>query len=265
MSPPILRKALGQHHLVEPSICRPLVDFLAPTGVRLLEIGPGGGVLTRLLLEAGGRVWACEVDRDWALELRRRLPHPELRLLVADAMELAWERLPAGTVVAGNLPFNVGTALIERLLLAAPGVGRAGFLVQSEVAERLAAPPGSKAYGSLSVLTAARAEARILRRVRRSHFRPPPRVDGAFVALPLHDPPLPFAELPAFAATVRSAFAQRRKTLRNSLAAAWGRPAADRAVAALGLEPRARAESLPLDTFVQLHRLRQSEAVSTDL
>ncbi len=249
-----LKKSLGQHHLVDPSLCRPLIDYLDSEGERVIEIGPGGGVLTRALLERGAEVWALEVDPEWAFELRRRIAEPGLRLAVADALDLAWEGVPTGCRVAGNLPFNVATPLIGRMLLSGWGVPKAGFLVQSEVADRLIAGPGSSDYGSLSVLVAVRARARRLGVVPRGRFRPPPRVDGAFVGFELIEPPLPRAELGAFARTVRAAFSLRRKTLRNSLASACGRPRADAAVEELGLGMRVRAEALAVEDFLRLHR-----------
>ena len=114
---------------------------------------------------------------------------------------------------------------------------RAAFLVQKEVAERIVAGPGDPGYGSFSVLVACYARASVLGRVRPGSFRPPPKVESAFVGLELHAPPLPPAEMPAFLATVRLAFGQRRKTLRNALAAGWGREEAERALAAAGLPP----------------------------
>jgi 16S rRNA (adenine1518-N6/adenine1519-N6)-dimethyltransferase len=295
-----LDKRLGQHHLVDGALARPLVGFLRPAGERVVEIGPGGGALTAELLAAGAeRVFGWELDPGWAAELARRLADPRLVPVVGDALDLDWRRLPrlaggggempagpvtdptAGPVtrttagpaaetlpesgprpllVCGNLPYNVATALIERLLTGAdPGsVPRAAFLVQKEVAERLVARPGDPAYGGLSVLVAAHAEARLLGRLRPGSFRPPPRVDSAFVGLTLRPPPLPRGEMPAFLATVRAAFAQRRKTLRNALAASWGRPAAETALAAAGLDPGTRAERLGLDDFLALHRAQGS-------
>ncbi len=221
--PPILKKSLGQHHLVDGAICRPLTAFLQPGGHRVLEIGPGGGVLTAELLAAGARVTGWELDLTWAAELRRRLHDPALTLVVGDALEIAWSRLSAPTLVAGNLPYNVATAIIERLLPHHETVPRVAFLVQREVAERLVAGPRDEAYGSLSVLVAAWAKARVLGRVRPGSFRPPPKVESAFVGFELHPPPLPPEQMPAFTAFVRLAFGQRRKTLRNALAAGWGR------------------------------------------
>jgi 16S rRNA (adenine1518-N6/adenine1519-N6)-dimethyltransferase len=139
-------------------------------------------------------------------------------------------------------------------------VPRAAFLVQWEVGERLVARPGDPAYGSLSVLVAAYAEARLLGRVRRGAFRPPPKVDGAFVALTLREPPLPAPDMPAFLATVRLAFSQRRKTLRNALASGLGKERAARVVEAFvaarpHLAPTVRAEALGVDELRALHLL----------
>jgi len=255
---PPLRKGLGQHHLVSGALCRPLVGFLAPAGERVVEIGPGGGVLTRELLTAGAlRVVGFELDPAWAFALRRSLPDARLALAVGDALDLDWSRLPAPTLVAGNLPYSVATAILERLLPHGERVPRAAFLVQKEVAERIVAGPGDPGYGSFSVLVACYARASVLGRVRPGSFRPPPKVESAFVGLELHPPPLPPAEMPAFLATVRLAFGQRRKTLRNALAAGWGREEAERALAAAGLPPGARAEELGLAELLALHAQRR--------
>lgn len=271
MRAPRIRKDLGQHHLVSGSLCRPLVEFLRPAGSRVIEVGPGGGVLTAELLAAGARVLAWEVDLAWAAELRRRSrlwaavqpahgpgrpPHGAVppAIVVEDALDLPWGRLPAPTLAAGNLPYNIATALLGALLPHHRRVPRAAFLVQREVAERLLAAPGEPAYGSLSVLVAAYARAVPLGRVRRGSFRPPPRVEGAYVGFDLQPPPLPDDEMPAFLATVRLAFAQRRKTLRNALAAGWGKDRAAAVLAALGLPDTVRAERLDLASLLALHR-----------
>ena len=254
MRKPPLKKALGQHHLVTGALCRPLIRFLAPEGERVLEIGPGGGVLTAELLAAGARALAWELDLDWAAVLRRRLPDPRLALVVGDALEIVWERLPAPTLVAGNLPYNVATAIIEDLLPHHARIPKAAFLVQKEVADRIVAAPGSDAYGSFSVIVAAYARPRILGRVKPGSFRPPPKVDSAFVGLELQPPPLPEKEMPDFIALVRLAFAQRRKTLRNSLAAGWGRERTEAVLAAAGIPERARAEELGIGEFLRIYQ-----------
>lgn len=257
MRPPILKKALGQHHLVDGAICRPLLAFLEPAGRRVLEIGPGGGVLTAELLAAGARVLGWDLDLGWTVELRRRLPDPSLSLVVGDALEIDWARLPPPILVAGNLPYNVATVIIERLLPHHAVVPRAAFLVQKEVADRLVAGPRDEAYGSLSVLVAAWARARILGRVRPGSFRPPPKVDSAFVGFELHPPPLQPETMPAFVAFVRLAFGQRRKTLRNALAAGWGRERAERVLAAAGVRERVRAEELGLEEFLRIWKVEE--------
>jgi 16S rRNA (adenine1518-N6/adenine1519-N6)-dimethyltransferase len=262
---PRLKKGLGQHHLVAGSLCRPLVDFLEPGGQRVVEVGPGGGVLTGELLAAGAHVLAWEVDLEWAMELRRRLAggvdgamgSGKLAVVVGDALDIPWGRLPAPTLAAGNLPYNIATALLGALLPHHRQVPRAAFLVQREVAERLLAAPGDPAYGSFTVLVAAYSRVMPLGRVRRGSFRPRPKVEGAYVGFELRPPPLPEEDMPAFFATVRLAFAQRRKTLRNALAAGWGKERAAAVLASLGLPETARAERLGLAELLALHRRAQ--------
>ncbi|MEE8137973.1 MAG: 16S rRNA (adenine(1518)-N(6)/adenine(1519)-N(6))-dimethyltransferase RsmA [Thermoanaerobaculia bacterium] len=257
MSGTRLRKRLGQHHLRSGALCRPVLDFLHPGGRTVLEIGPGGGVLTRELLRAGARVLSCELDPEWAFRLARDPALRPVSLVLGDALDLAWERLPRGTLVAGNLPYGISTVLIGRLLARSEGVARAAFLVQLEVALRLAAGPGDPDYGALSVLTQARAAVTVLGRVARGSFRPVPKVGGAFVGLVRRPPPLPASRMPEFAATVRLAFARRRKTLRNALAAGWGRERTEEVLGALGIERRVRSEQLTLEDFVAIHRRHQ--------
>lgn len=249
----VLKKRLGQHHLRDTSLCRPLVDFLAPAGRLVVEIGAGGGVLTTALLDAQARVLAWELDPAWALRVAQSLPvGRQLHIVCGDALELPWHRLPVGCSVAGNLPYNVATPLIDRLLSHGGTVERAGVLVQLEVAERLVAEPGSKAYGAFSVLVQARAEARLLARVRPGSFVPPPRVESAFVGLELRPWPGLEGRLPALRELVYAAFGQRRKTLRNALASRWPVPIAAAAIEASGLAPAVRAEQLAVVDFVEL-------------
>lgn len=256
MPSPALKKRLGQHHLRDGGLCRPLLEFLGVERQRVLEIGPGGGVLTARLLAAGARVVACEVDPEWAFALRRRLRGApgRLAIAVADACDLDFRRLAPPTLVAGNLPFNVATRIVEALLPHAAVVPRAAFMVQKEVAERLVARPGDSAYGALSVEVAAQAAARYLGTVRPGSFRPPPRVAAAFVGLELHAPPLAPHDMRDFRRLVRIAFAQRRKTLRNTLAAGLGRDLGHQILAAAGLGERRRAGELAVADFVELFR-----------
>lgn len=256
----MLRKRLGQHHLRDSALCRPLVEYLDPAGWRVIEIGPGGGVLTEALLAAGARVTAWELDRDWTFEMARRFAsESRLRLVNADALTLPWERITSPFKVAGNLPYNVATVLIDRMLDHGTRIARAAFMVQLEVAQRLVAGPGTKAYGAASVLTAARAQARILARVRPGSFIPAPKVESAFVGLePRREAPT-LSELDELRSLVFAAFGQRRKTLRNSLATRWPRARVEVAIEQAGLRPDVRAEQLSCAEFGEL--LNQLHAV----
>jgi len=254
---PRLKKGLGQHHLRHPGLCRPLIDFLSPAGDRVVEVGPGGGVLTEALLAADARVTAWELDLAWAFTVARRLNSPDLKIVVGDALEVPWELLPDGIKIAGNLPYNVATHLLDAMLEAGGRLRRLGVLVQLEVAERIVAEPGSKAYGALSVLTRARAEARLLGRVRAGSFVPPPKVESAFVGLTPRADRLTGECWIELRRLVHAAFGQRRKTLRNALSARWPRDEVADAIATVGVEADARAEQLPLEVFVSLSdRLR---------
>lgn len=252
MATPLYKKRYGQHHLKSGALCRPLIEYLRPEGQRVLEIGPGGGVLTAELLAVGAQVLACEVDVEWAFELRRRLPRQGLTTVVLDALRLPWEHLPAPTLAAGNLPFNVGTRLIENLLPHHQRVPRAGFMLQKEVADRLVARPSTKAYGALTVLVEAYARTTYLGTVKPGSFHPPPKVAAAFVGMELRPPPFDPADRSAFRRLVHLAFGQRRKTLKNALSGAIGREAAAALVAEAGFDERVRAEALGLEEMLQL-------------
>ena len=255
MERPRLKKSLGQHHLREPGLCRPLIDFLRPRGDDVVEVGPGGGVLTEALLGVGARVTAWELDRAWAFAVARRLPREDLRVVIGDALDLPWDRLPRGCKVAGNLPYNVATPLLDAMLGAGQRIAAIGVLLQLEVAERLVAPPGSKVYGALSVLTQARAVPRILARVLPGSFVPPPKVGSAFVGLaPRQDQPSA-ERLAELRRLVYAAFGQRRKTLRNALGARWPREQVVAAIEDAGLTADVRAEQVPLAVFLELSDL----------
>ena len=256
-SRPALRKSLGQHHLRSGELCAPILRYLDAEDSLVVEIGPGGGVLTVELLRCGARVIALELDRSWAFHLARRLHSERLTLAIADALAVSWVGLAPSARVAGNLPYSISTALIERLLDQAPEGLRAAFLVQREVVARLLASPGSKDYGALTVIFAARARAESLGRVKPGSFVPPPKVESAFIGFEVLPRLGPAADRwPTFKATVRAGFKRRRKTLLNSLAASWGREESRRILAAADCDPGRRAESLSLDEWQRLHRAR---------
>jgi 16S rRNA (adenine1518-N6/adenine1519-N6)-dimethyltransferase len=252
------RRALGQHFLRDAGIAHAIVELLAPTARDLIvEIGPGEGALTGELARRAGRVIALEVDRLLLARLRQRLPGVEV--LEADARTWDYGRLqrPDGgrVLVVGNLPYSVGKPIVAALLDARRALDAMALMLQREVAERLAAPPGGKVYGALSVLTQAVCEVDLALRVPPGAFRPPPQVESAVIRIvPRRQGRVP-PELEArFREVVRAAFASRRKTLANALGGRLGlslkkiREAADLS----GVDPGRRAETLTIEEFVSL-------------
>jgi 16S rRNA (adenine1518-N6/adenine1519-N6)-dimethyltransferase len=252
------RRALGQHFLRDAGIARAIVDLVAPTARDLVvEIGPGEGALTGELARRAGRVIALEVDRALLERLRRRLPAVEA--LEADARTWDYGALarPDGgrVLVVGNLPYSVSKPIVAALLEARAVLDALALMLQREVAERLAAPPGGKVYGALSVLTQAVCDVELALRVPAGAFRPPPQVESAVVRLT----PLARARVPPhlearFRDVVRAAFAQRRKMLANALAAGLGLSlgVVREAATTSGVEPGRRAETLTIEEFVSL-------------
>ncbi|MCK6504405.1 16S rRNA (adenine(1518)-N(6)/adenine(1519)-N(6))-dimethyltransferase RsmA [Myxococcota bacterium] len=245
------RKRFGQHFLASDGIVDRILAAadLAP-GQPVLEIGPGPGVLTAALLRAGAAVTAVELDRDAALHLRGLLP--QVALVEGDATQVALEPLlpGAGWVCVSNLPYNVGTRILLRLLEHRPPFSRLVLMLQREVAERLWAPPGDRGRGSLSVAVQARATVERICKVPPGAFVPPPKVESAVVLLRPHaSPDLP----PGLDALLRTGFAAPRKTLRNNLRA-LGDDLAEAAMTRAGVDPGARPAALPLEGWLALAR-----------
>jgi 16S rRNA (adenine1518-N6/adenine1519-N6)-dimethyltransferase len=246
-----------------------IVSLVRPTAADLVvEIGPGEGALTGRLAGAAGRFVALEVDAALAARLAARIaPSPTVEIRHADALAFDWTSLPAlrpdptgRMLVVGNLPYSVGKPILMALAEAAPALAVAAptemaLMLQKEVAERVAAPPGDRTYGSLSVLTQCAAEVRLAFTVPPGAFRPPPLVDSAVLHLrALSRPPVAIADPRRFRALVRAAFSQRRKSLANALAAGLGLPVerARALLAAAGIDPGRRAETLSLAEFARV-------------
>ena len=223
-------------------------------GQHLVEIGPGQGALTRGLLQRAGELDAIELDRDLLEPLRRRCaPLGTLHLHNADALKFDFRSLvndERRLRLVGNLPYNISTPLLFHLIDQADVIDDMHFMLQKEVVERMAAGPGSKTYGRLSVMLQLSCEVTPLFDIGPESFDPPPKVDSSVVRLrPLASPRIAASALPAFGAFVAAAFAQRRKTLRNNLK---GMLDADR-IAALGVDPGTRSETLSIDDLLRLH------------
>jgi 16S rRNA (adenine1518-N6/adenine1519-N6)-dimethyltransferase len=251
-------KALGQNFVIDPNTVRRIVRAaeVRPDDV-VVEVGPGLGSLTLGLLAAADRVVAVEVDPVLATELpvtvQARLPGraDRLEVVVQDALRLTGVPGPQPTAFVANLPYNVAVPVLLRLLEHLPSLRAGLVMVQAEVADRLAAPPGSRTYGVPSVKAAWYAEVRRAGAVGRTVFWPAPHVDSGLVAFTRRDPPPGDRE--AVFAVVDAAFAQRRKTLRAALAGWAGSPAqAEERLRAAGLDPSARGEVLTVDDFARL-------------
>jgi 16S rRNA (adenine1518-N6/adenine1519-N6)-dimethyltransferase len=257
-------RALGQHFLRDRSVADRIVDLVAPTARDLVvEIGPGRGALTETLAARAGRLLALEIDPELAARLRERMAgaaHVEIRH--ADAHRFDYPGLralvpdPGGRLLAvGNLPYSVGKPILAALVEAAPPIDEMALMLQKEVAERVAAAPGGKTYGALSVLTQIRCAVRLAFAVPPGAFSPPPQVDSAVLHLAAHrPPPVPVADPARFAMVVRAAFSQRRKSLANALAGGLGigTQAARRLVESAGLDTARRAETLSVAEFARL-------------
>jgi 16S rRNA (adenine1518-N6/adenine1519-N6)-dimethyltransferase len=257
-------KRWGQHFLCDGGVARRIVET-AEVGAEtcLLEIGPGLGALTDELAARAGRLYLVEIDRRLADRLAERYAdNPAVRILEGDVLALPLGELieePSVTVVA-NLPYNITTPVLFRLLELRARFQRAVLMVQREVATRLAARPGGPAYGATSVAVQAFAEVRILFGVSRRSFLPRPEVDSSVVDVRWSvEPRADIGEPEAFRELVRAAFGQRRKMLRNALAALAGRRGFDasgarEAFRRAEVDPAARAETLDLVAFARLAR-----------
>ena len=245
------RRDLGQNFVADANTVRRIASLsgVGP-GDRVVEIGAGLGSLTLALADTGAEVTAVEVDTGVVAVLRDAVAdRANVTVVEADAMRVDWQALLAGgerwTLVA-NLPYNVATPLVCDLLDDVPSIESMLVMVQREVAERFAAPPGNKQYGAVSVKIAYWATARIAGHVPASVFVPRPNVESALVRIDRREPPAVDRE--ALFALVRTAFGQRRKMLRRSLAAAIKPAAFD----AAGVSPEARPEQLAIDDWVRL-------------
>ena len=245
------RKRFGQHFLTDAATQERILATLrlAPSD-RVVEIGAGAGALTGGLLAEAAGVLAIEIDRDLARGLARRLP--KARVLRGDALRVPWRRLfgvlaalERRTRVVGNLPYNIATPLLALLFERARQVHDFHFMVQAEVADRLVAQPGSKAYGKLSVLAQHHCETQRLFEVPPACFSPPPKVQSAFVRLRAA-PDAARCDADALREVLRVCFGQRRKVLAGALRAL------DCDAAALRVDARARAEDLTVRDYAAI-------------
>ena len=252
-------KTLGQHYLADPNTARKVARLgRAGPSETVLEVGPGLGSLTLALREAGAAVVAVEADPRLLPALAEVLgDDPGVRVEVADALAVDLAALaPSARRLVANLPYNIAATLVLKVLAEAPAIGRQVVMVQREVGERLAAAPGSAAYGAPSAKLAAQATARVLSPVSRHVFVPEPHVDSVLLGVTRRQhPAMAGLELATLGQVVDAAFGQRRKTLRNALRVlgldAAGVEALGRAA---GVDLGLRAERLGVEEFAALTR-----------
>lgn len=251
------KKRLGQHFLVDLAAARRIAQLAVTPGVPVLEIGAGTGTLTAALLEAGASVTAVEIDPDLVAILESRADLANARILGADALQLDYASFARNGAwsVAGNLPYNIATPLVTRLVEMQDGPQTLTVMVQRDVADRFAAAPASAAYGSLSVAVQYAMTVRRAFVLQPHAFYPQPRIDSAVVRMTRRDAPaVAPRDVRLFREVVRGAFAYRRKTLVNSLvlALALDRRRIERAVTAAGIPLEQRGERLGLADFAKL-------------
>lgn len=257
------RKRFGQNFLIDHGIIDNIVASVRPkAGQTVVEIGPGKGAITEGLMRSGARLHVVELDRDLHPILHAKFgDNPLFTLHAFDALKFDFGQLVDSDQplrVVGNLPYNISTPLIFHLLSFHPRIADMHFMLQREVVQRLAATPGSKAYGRLSVMAQYFCHVQSLFDVPPASFDPPPKVQSAIVRL------VPHAELPCVANDYRlfdrvvvAAFSQRRKTLRNTLRD-W---VSEAQFEQLGIDPSARAETLDVAQFVAMANLLSEAGV----
>jgi 16S rRNA (adenine1518-N6/adenine1519-N6)-dimethyltransferase len=275
------KKSLGQNFLVDRNVSRRIVDAVSPQKSDLIvEIGPGTGALTRLLIESAGRVIALEIDPRLVEDLRHSIAASNLEIVEADALSVDWRQLltaasqslaefqqaqaPPRVRIVANLPYYISTPILQKLIEQHEMIFDMMLMLQAEVVARIAAAPGGREYGYLSVLVQYYAETRKLIDVPAAAFRPVPKVQSSVIRLLMRErPPVEVINEKSFFALVRAAFAQRRKTILNNLKAAHTSLAfkipIELVLERAGIDSRARAETFSLADFAALHRAMDEE------
>ena len=247
----LLKKRFGQHFLTDRSILRRIVELahINPENI-VIEIGPGAGSLTAELAMAARRVIAIEIDADLISPLRAAMP-ANVDVVHGDALDFSW---PPGTFqIVGNLPYNVATPLMKSFIAHRNAICDVTVMVQKEVADRLAANPGTRDYGPLSVLVQYYATVKYGFKVSPGSFKPPPKVDSAVIRLEWKPD---VADARPFTDFVQQAFGSRRKKLVNNLLSMFGslgRPEIEKRILAADISPDSRPEQLSVAEFVRLY------------
>ncbi|MDR2389693.1 MAG: 16S rRNA (adenine(1518)-N(6)/adenine(1519)-N(6))-dimethyltransferase RsmA [Tannerellaceae bacterium] len=255
MKPVRPKKALGQHFLKDLHIAARIAETVSDyKHLPVLEVGAGMGVLTQFLLEAEHRLWVVELDKDAVTYLNERFPSLKGHILAEDFLRLDLSRLfPSAFCVIGNYPYNISSQIFFKVLDYKDRIPCCSGMLQKEVAERLAAGPGSRTYGILSVLLQAWYEVRCLFTVSEEVFEPPPRVKSAVVRIVRNSRTSLGCDETLFKTVVKTAFNQRRKTLRNSMKPLLGKDCSEYVQPIFDKRP----EQLSVEEFVELTSLTE--------
>ncbi|MDR0428874.1 MAG: 16S rRNA (adenine(1518)-N(6)/adenine(1519)-N(6))-dimethyltransferase RsmA [Tannerellaceae bacterium] len=249
------KKALGQHFLKDMDVAERIADTLAEyVGTPVLEIGPGMGVLTRFLLEKGHDLTVVELDWESVSYLETHFPALEERIIAGDFLQMDLSgRFPASFCVIGNYPYNISSQIFFKVLDYKDRIPCCSGMLQKEVAERLAADPGSKTYGILSVLLQAWYDVEYLFTVSEDVFDPPPRVKSGVVRITRNKRTSLGCDEALFKTVVKTSFNQRRKTLRNSMKPLLGKDCPDYVLPVFDKRP----EQLSVEQFVELTQITE--------
>ena len=252
------RKRFGQNFLADPLVIQRIVDSIAPVpGQLVVEIGPGQAALTHPLAQTGAELHLVEIDRDLAKRLERQFAdYPGVKLHLGDALKMDFREITEGRPfrLVGNLPYNISTPLLFHLLQWSDLLIDMHFMLQQEVVRRMAARPGGKAWGRLSIMCQYRCEVVPLFTVQPESFTHTPKVQSAIVRLVPHkNPPVRIDSMDSFQRLVSQAFSMRRKTLRNSLRGLLTVASIESA----GIDPGLRPEALSLQQFADLSLLME--------
>jgi 16S rRNA (adenine1518-N6/adenine1519-N6)-dimethyltransferase len=247
------KKHLGQHFLRDENIARKIIGCLSGEITHVIEVGPGMGILSKYLLEKPGlNSFFFEIDSEAVIYLQQQYPAISGKLVEKDFLKADLSVIPAPFAVIGNFPYNISTQILFRVLEYRNSVPEVIGMFQKEVAERIASPPGSKKYGILSVLLKAWFDIELLFTVNESVFYPPPRVKSAVIRLKRNTVAALDCNEDLFFLTVKTAFNQRRKTLRNALKGMM--PAGKPPLPGIQALLDKRAEQLSVTDFVQLSK-----------
>ncbi len=253
------KKRMGQHFLADKRVAARIVRSLKPRdGEYIVEIGPGKGALTEFLLEKGCRVTVIELDRDLIAVLQSRFGDEEnIEIVSGDFLTIKADELPGRMKIIGNIPYNITTAILEKMFELKSSIESVVLTVQSEVAERVTAECGIRAYGSFTVIMAAGFDIKSLFNIPPKAFKPAPEIESTVIRLtPAAREPENFENFKSF---VRGCFRQKRKTLPNSMQLGLNIPKTkcEALVDALGKGKNIRPEQLTFDEYVSLYRLWQ--------